>query len=1583
MANCINTSSKEYIELLEQTKLNPLILKARISIFQDKNGLESFPKVEDIIQSNEVNQTLKAVDILSSNKAKQVFEKGQKNNWDLNKILTELQIPKEQKQLILDKNIEKNNIQDIAFIPQPKRGSNAYNINYKGELIGDFDLIKEGDIWVIDNVGLNKEFKGKGLGKESFRIANSKVPKGEGVLHSSGYFVGEDAKNVWNSLVKSGEAEKIGRDEWRFKEKFQNNLREEIITSLLANYSYTVEVNTAKDAAEVDWSGITSENVDSIFPETVSEDKPSLPDNNNHTNLFGDKNVNTLSANEVMKNLISSDAFETSKEVGFFLEKAMNLLNKSGATLKLINSKTDRVNYDKFTNNTVMMYDSKDNTIYVTEDSLNNYDAVTIASSFIHEVVHSTTVQAYFNPRTFEEKEFKKFIDKSFAQYRHLATKRDAQGKLSYGFTNQAEFIAEIYSNPEFVQEIKSIEKSWWSQFIDSIRRLFGMSKNVINSELINSAVLFNVVDEFATRDKSRWKGTLIYDPRYEKFGEFYKKVEKPQNSTLEDKINNLINSQLNNIETIIKRAHGANKKYGVKNDKFINQINLLNTEITRAVKTDKLKVINLYTDFMIDQINNIYNIVKNGSNAGQLEQLETIDRYKSYLGASDLLKPIMDTLNDTRVKNLSESDQKVIYEIQDKLRLISGTHDQITSMFKTHTVEEVRKKLKTSYFSEKIVQDFRTEIAKEYPKDSPISKKEWVNQEVLNRQDELNERIEEDINEVIDGLSTDIDGFDKNLLSSLNTKSRLIQIVAKVIAKMKSKIDSKVRDNDFKLDKLYQDLVKEKGKYDITNLYEVGEDGTTYIKGQYSVKFRDKYINEYSKYLDEVNELKEKYRKQGYSDFEINDIKEVRDIYRKLEAWRKENTIKVGGKLTVHPKYKNDLKFSKAEKAIYNEYVTMAKKSKELFGTHNSLIKNSLDAEYITLPYATVSNLERITSGRLNVKDTVKQKITSITDWKIDDLENTSEEMYRQDGTRIFNIPIMYRNNVSKIKEPKKYQELIKEQSFDLLTLMRLEHYNQTNFKIKSENEMFLNSLVEVSKEKDYLKTKPGSNNLVSNLFGVKTKHVTFKGVESNEYSRLKTIVEQSLYNKFYEESFKVLGKDVNKLVQSANKHTSFLGMSLNYFNAPVNVINAEFQTFMIKLGGDINSGNIRSAHQVYAKDLPNIIADTGRPTKYSLVNQLNLLTDVFGGLTHEQNDFVKNTILKGIADPQMLQIMQNGGEHMVQSVLNIALLKSIKVLNDKGQYINSKGDVVSEKDAASLFDMVEQNEQTKQINFNKKFTYTDKSTVTKWDEGGLENVRLFIKKKLFDTMGEYDKNFQTQIQTQWWGQLLMMYKKFIIPLGIARYRGAGKMLAKKENLTEEDRHWNESLQEYEEGFYTTTFRFITRGLIQNLVQLKFDLISQDYNNLSDYEKANLKKGIVELGLLMLLQTVIVPLMVGLAAGDDDDELLYLAMLARRLEQELSFYTDPNDAYKVTKQPIAATNLVESLIDVGKFTLSPGLWFSENREGDLRAYKVIEKVTIPSAMRPDRTSKSVLQGMNRGLLAPYEEGIFYQLMNE
>jgi hypothetical protein len=53
-----------------------------------------------------VNYSLRSVNILSSDKAKQMFAKGKKNGWDLDYILTKLQVPKEQKQLILDKGFK-------------------------------------------------------------------------------------------------------------------------------------------------------------------------------------------------------------------------------------------------------------------------------------------------------------------------------------------------------------------------------------------------------------------------------------------------------------------------------------------------------------------------------------------------------------------------------------------------------------------------------------------------------------------------------------------------------------------------------------------------------------------------------------------------------------------------------------------------------------------------------------------------------------------------------------------------------------------------------------------------------------------------------------------------------------------------------------------------------------------------------------------------------------------------------------------------------------------------------------------------------------------------------------------------------------------------------------------------------------------------------------------------------------------------------------------------------------------------------------------------------------------------------------
>ena len=52
MAHCVNRSSEEFKQLAEQSNINPVILAAKISLWQEENGLDNFPNVEDIISTD-------------------------------------------------------------------------------------------------------------------------------------------------------------------------------------------------------------------------------------------------------------------------------------------------------------------------------------------------------------------------------------------------------------------------------------------------------------------------------------------------------------------------------------------------------------------------------------------------------------------------------------------------------------------------------------------------------------------------------------------------------------------------------------------------------------------------------------------------------------------------------------------------------------------------------------------------------------------------------------------------------------------------------------------------------------------------------------------------------------------------------------------------------------------------------------------------------------------------------------------------------------------------------------------------------------------------------------------------------------------------------------------------------------------------------------------------------------------------------------------------------------------------------------------------------------------------------------------
>jgi hypothetical protein len=111
MTKCVNINHPDFKRLAIQSNLNPHILSAKIGVWMEENNTDEFPTLNDLgipeySDTPVINYTFKAIDILLSDRAKQVFDKGNKNNWDLNKILGELQIPKAQKELLLHLRIK-------------------------------------------------------------------------------------------------------------------------------------------------------------------------------------------------------------------------------------------------------------------------------------------------------------------------------------------------------------------------------------------------------------------------------------------------------------------------------------------------------------------------------------------------------------------------------------------------------------------------------------------------------------------------------------------------------------------------------------------------------------------------------------------------------------------------------------------------------------------------------------------------------------------------------------------------------------------------------------------------------------------------------------------------------------------------------------------------------------------------------------------------------------------------------------------------------------------------------------------------------------------------------------------------------------------------------------------------------------------------------------------------------------------------------------------------------------------------------------------------------------------------------------
>jgi len=1571
-----------------------------------------------------------------------------------------------------------------------------YGYHYEGNTDGE-----EGGWWqiTIDNNYLpNTGFDTEQEAIDYIKNINKNKPKKEynsqALINSKISALKEVAKKQPRSLIRS-EVKPINS---------YNNINYAPTPDLFDVDEFPFQKIPSKDLSKFE-----SDENESIFSESVKEPVKVKEDNFevNKKLLFGNETDTNRSftAKEVLQNIIDFD-LNLSDAGTNLVFKAMNILNLAKTRVKIISQER----FDKLTKNSegegtaVMAYNyDNGNVIYMTENSLKMFNKEQILESFIHEVAHNLSIKALINPVTFEEHEFHDLIFKAFEQYEHLG--KTLNGSGSYGFTNEKEFVAELYSNVEFRKEIQDLDKGFWKNFIDGVRLLFGLKRTSDNNELISSILLIESIEKFIENNTTADESVFKNDYSNSFNNVLFKKINDVKDAdtyeleTIDKKAEHLVNKAKSKVAELINRTKKSDKE---KAGEFLEEFKKLEKELETLSSLNKWKAITGYmvsfksaidklndslenkfkvkevtfngvkyikvknldafksekgefiipedqkskvdkdffeaNNFIVDS--NLYNDIENeGIKAfSNKDYLELANNYDEYLASYDLLEDIKKLIGDTvKDSTLSREDKLEIKEIKNQIIGLSEPHKELTDRIKDLRKDSAIKLFADPSNNKKVTAKWRNKLSLEYNKlkNPTQSRDEWIGYHMSNTHaEEIKKDLEDAARKIIENPYTDISSYVKNWMDLLNTNSPLINMIANIVGKMRDSILKEITAVNFKISDVFDEYSKFNNSTSMSkkygNLVELNEsEDRYYLKGKYSIKFKEEYNKMLSKIKDEIyskykpfavqyfnlssvnnDEKTISLRKTGshdiieneelmisvngirtgtivkvnniitfsefsklsdsrkddfaraignyknYEDFlksndyakkdskkslehpevynfingnESMDIisytkeKDSKEDYEKFKEknkiykdWIKENTvIDEFGNKKPHSKYLNK-PLNPAEEKALDFFRTQTKSNHELnYKGRGGLYSTFFGAEYYKLPSKTKSNKERTLEGDL--KGQVKDTWTDLKENKVDDINYG--EAFDSKGGQLQRVKINFRGKLDS-----------KDQSLDLFTVYRAEEANAISFKHRSANENKLKLFLDIAKNKDYKTKSLVTRKWAMNIFAKEeVQGQTFSGEKSNEYARIQGILETALYDITAYNEETLFGKmDANKLTSKVNSMAAFVGMTLNIGSGAVNFLNGQTMMAMLRIGGNyINKSNLSKSEVDYVANLPEIMADIGRPVKKSFDNQMLNMFDIIGGMHINKQDFMNNSTVKEMMSLHNANFINESVEHGLNCILTRAVLRSIPVMNKNHKYIDKEGKETTEDNAASIFDMLYLDKDGI-LKTKEYFTYSKYNLVDDYHKTGKQSINYLLKKNVENLYGVYDSNMKAEINKRWYGKLLMVFKSFFLSQMEYRYKGITTSRKSKDELDDEDLTFNNAEQEFTEGIYTTAIR----TFYPLLRHLNLQMVKENFQNLSDSEKANLKQVFFEVSMTAILLPLLGAMMAA-NAGDDDDELYFLLFAFRRLESEMSQFRNIAELNRMISNPIAANRFLQNGFTVVNDIFSPINFTPEGNE--------------------------------------------------
>lgn len=410
------------------------------------------------------------------------------------------------------------------------------------------------------------------------------------------------------------------------------------------------------------------------------------------------------------------------------------------------------------------------------------------------------------------------------------------------------------------------------------------------------------------------------------------------------------------------------------------------------------------------------------------------------------------------------------------------------------------------------------------------------------------------------------------------------------------------------------------------------------------------------------------------------------------------------------------------------------------------------------------------------------------------------------------------------------------------------------------------------------------------------------------------------------------------SKLAKLANRVTSWSNMAVNPLNRLSNIGEGVTQILTEMAGGEFfGVRDVVWANNEYRKCFGDFIMNIGNEFNDGKLYLWNKMLDITqeNDDTVRENEYGKTGLDKWKSKISLDNVAYYGlkiGEHHLASTTSLAIAHKYILKDASGKNVN-------------LYDAFEV-AYTDPVNKTGAFLKL-KEGVTKLDgsEFSYEDIRRFSEKCAgvnFRLQGIYNKNDKSPIQAHWYGQLIIMYRKWIRPSLVRRYGNTSY-----NNLTES---WNE-------GYWLTTWRFIKQ------IASDFDHFSTavklNWQNLDEYERTNVRKAAAEIGILIGTMMAIALMK---AKGDDDDDFernsripLYLLYKIRNSVGTLAPTPESlNEGLKLLASPFAALNTIKKGIAFMN-VMNPSNWTEESKiksgryKGKYRGEKIILEAPIIS----------------------------------